>query len=181
MKKKTVIITILVGIFLSGGFAILFVGGPTEVVRRLTQIGGGSNEYRYQNEEIQTLSEEANINLEIGVREAEEGQVDPGEEDLIIVSQSNVRYNGFVRVNDNQKDDWILEAGIEMEEGVDEYVLWKELSDGTTEEKVVLEQIGFEQWGYQSNGEFEFEGTFLIAPRDETGSAPSQIIYRIEG
>ena len=141
-----------------------------------------SGEYQYQSEELQTLSEEANLNLEIGLVDQEEPEYFDNEEKIFIVSQEDAIQNGEIIWNRDNESEWLAQVGISMSEEEQEYAIWKE-DIGSLEtpyqELGRLTNIAYERWEYRSEGAESLQGVFVIGTVGAEG-LPGEILYRFE-
>lgn len=190
MNKKNIIIIIsLIGVL--GIIGIIILSRQNSNINEEEQINQPNmerlnketGEYEYSSEEIKKLSEEANINLEIGNVEVEEKIYFGKEEKEYITSTLDPLYRGEIIKNTENTQEWIIKVIIPMEvEG--EYRLWKLNIDSNTPEQSYkeigkLENTAYEEYELKITDQ-ELKGNYIIAKLNKDNNLPDNIIYTID-
>jgi len=185
-KKNIIIISSIILLLGIGTTAYLMmnkeqVGNSVEVDENLPnmeRLNKETGEYTYSSEEAKKLSEEANVNLEIGNVEVEEKVYFEKEEKEYINSNIDPVYRGEIIKNTDNNQEWVIKAMIPME-GEIEYKLWKVNNESTNPEQSYqeigkLENTGYEEYEIKVTGQ-ELKGNYIIAK-----SSDERAIYSIE-
>ena len=188
MDKKNIIIIIsiilILGIVLTTYLMMnkkedtsISVGVDTNLPNN-ERLNKDTGEYTYSTEEAKKLSEEANINLEIGNVEVEEKVYFENEEKEYISSTVDPVYRGEIIKNADNTQEWIIKVNIPIE-GEVEYKLWKLNRDSKDPEQSYqeigkLENIGYEEYEIKVTGQ-ELKGSYIISK-----SSVEKAIYTID-
>ena len=182
-KKNIIIISALIGALGITGIIILsrqnsnINEGDQINQPNIERLNKETGEYDYSNEEIKKLSEEANVNLEIGNIEVEEKKYFEKEEKEYISSNIDPVYRGEIIKNTENNQEWVIKVMIPFEPE-SEYRLWKMNDNSETPEQVYqeigkLENTGYEEYELKVTGQ-ELKRNYIVAK-----SLTDKVLYTI--
>lgn len=145
-----------------------------------------TGEYDYSNAEIKKLSEEVNVNLEIGNIDLNNIVYFEKEEKEYISSILDPIYRGEIIKNLDNNKEWIIKVMIPFEAEAD-YRLWKLIENidaapmyksiGIFED--IKEDIRYEEFELKVVDQ-ELKGNYIIAKINKDNNLPGEAIYSIK-
>lgn len=180
MEKKSLAIITLI-IILVAVFGVLLYSRNESIQDVFSD---RSDTYEYQNEDLERLSEDAGINLELNLSEEaqsdEEVQLYENQIEEPLPHVTEMLYSGVLYVNPVNNSEWTIHASIPTDAEDVSYGLWKE--GGRDEFFYIgsLSLMSFEKWEYvNSDSERVLEGSYVIGSFTDDTSKPLGIEYRV--